>query len=90
MVDWLIESLQYLWEWLIEKCKELADVAMNGFIHDLPIFDGTGMEGAADWLEVANQWLPLDLAVTLVAGEWVFIGLFIVAKIIFKAIPTVG
>ena len=90
MVDWIIESCMWLWEWLVDTTASLSDAIMNGFVSDLPIFDDTGFAFAANYLEVANQWLPLDLLVVFVAAMWTSIVVFIIGKYIWLAIPTSG
>ena len=90
MIDWIIEALQWFWDWLVWTVGVLADGLVNGFIRDLPVFDGTGFEVAADYLEVANQWLPLDFLMLALATMWTFILAFIIVKFIWKAIPTTG
>ena len=90
MADWFLNALQAAWRWIVDVVAGAASALMDGFIAELPVFQGTALEPFADWLGVINQWVPLDIAIACMVSYWAFLAGFIVVKFILKCIPTIG
>jgi hypothetical protein len=70
--------------------KVLTDGIVNGFVDSVPDFGVAALDAPADYLGVANQYVPLDLLVSCILLYWGFVGVFWLFKMALKLIPTVG
>lgn len=88
--DLILDALQACWRWIVDTAKSIGEGMMNGFLADIPELQGTTIEPYYDMLQVANQWVPIDMAIAYIGVYWGFIISFIVFKMIIKFIPFIG
>ena len=90
MVDWIVEAVQWLWSWVLGLLQAAGELAWSGFLPLIPGFDATELEGVIAYLVVANQWLPLDAALSSIIAYWSFVAAFVGFKFALKLIPGIG
>ena len=83
--------LLVFWNWLNTVSRTTIDGIVIGFLDHIPLFDQELDQNALTWvLTVANYYMPIDLALTLLTGYLAFLIGFIMFKYVILALPTIG
>lgn len=98
---WLLEQLIELFQGLMEILKGWAEWFINA-IYDvgrevldqiIAALPGGWQQDASTlvgYLEIVNEWVPLDYCLLLFTLYYTFLGVFVTVKFILKLIPTIG
>ncbi|MEX0655459.1 MAG: hypothetical protein WD151_15150 [Phycisphaeraceae bacterium] len=77
-------------EWLVCWMVDLLWPMVETIAETIPEEWLKGSEALGYWLEVANHWLPMGVAASLLGVWFVFITIFIMVKMTLKILPWVG
>lgn len=90
MLEVLKAAWASIWATVSEWATELGEAVTDGFIEDLPGFTDPGLAGLGPFLSLFNQYVPLDLFITLFVSYWTWVVVVVVVRWILKFVPLIG
>jgi hypothetical protein len=82
--------LQSLCYWFLACLFDMGSWVLDLLIAAVPQSLWPTFGTIQQYVDIANQWVPVDLALTLLGAYLTFLAVFVSIKCILKLIPTIG
>lgn len=90
MVDWIIDSLKWVWGWVMDVGSAAGQAIWSGVMTGIPSFDNPALDEWASYLVAVNHWLPIDALLAAWVTYFTFLAIFVSVKIVLKLVPFIG
>ena len=89
--NFIITGLQGVIAWLFALFMDMTGAVIEGFMSIIPGgYDIGDVSSLMDSVNMANSWVPFDLALSLIALWYGWVALFFGVKISLKVTPFIG
>lgn len=88
MFESILNAVKDAFSWLMTQISSLGNYCFEYILSFVPPTANLTPSGTVGFaLDAANQWVPIDLAISLLIGYVGFVVAFLAVKVIVKMIP---